>query len=161
MADSLTLSDHLSKSCIQIGLAVSDREDLLAILARSAQAEGLVADHRIFLDNLKRRESEMSTGVGRGLAVPHAEVPGTDATFVIGATLMQAVEYQSLDQVPVDVVFLIGGKPGAVGLHLQLLARIARLARQPEFLDKLKNQDTSQGFLEVIEEAEDMLYSSD
>jgi len=161
LADSLTLSDHLSKSCIRIGLAASDREELLAMLARSAQSEGLVADHRIFLENLKRREAEMSTGVGRGLAVPHAEVAGADDTFVIGATLMQAVDYKSLDHVPVDVVFLIGGKPGAVGLHLQLLARIARLARQPEFLEKLKEQDTSQGFLEVIEEAEELLYSND
>ena len=126
---SLTLSDHLSKSCVQIGLLAGARKDLLDHLAREAVAAGLVDNHNLFLENLIKRESEMSTGVGRGLAVPHAEVSGAKETFVIGATLKDPVDYFSIDEEPVDIVFLIGGKPGEVGLHLQLLARIARLAR--------------------------------
>lgn len=161
MSAELKLSEHLSKPCVRIGVDASDRESLLSTLAQVAQGAGLVSDHRLFLEHLKKREEEMSTGVGRGLAVPHAEVPGAESTFVIGATLLKAVEYKSLDSVPVDVVFLIGGKPGAVGLHLQLLSRIARLARQPEFLVRLKEQDSPEGFLAVIEEAEELLYSSD
>ncbi|MFO8055704.1 MAG: PTS sugar transporter subunit IIA [bacterium] len=161
MSGELKLSEHLSKPCVRIGVDASDRESLLFTLAQVAEGAGLVSDHRLFLEHLKQREDEMSTGVGRGLAVPHAEVPGTEDTFVIGATLLNAVEYKSLDSVPVDVVFLIGGKPGAVGLHLQLLARIARLARQPEFLTRLKEQETSEGFLEVIAEAEELLYGSE
>ena len=156
----MKLRDHLSRSCIKIGLEAGDREEVLSQLAREAEAAGLVSDQRLFLEHLKAREAEMSTGVGRGLAVPHAEVAGAKSTFVIGATLKKPVEYISIDDEPVDVVFLIGGKPGEVGLHLQLLARIARLARQPEFLTRLRSQKSAQGFIEVVEEAEGSLYTA-
>jgi mannitol/fructose-specific phosphotransferase system IIA component (Ntr-type) len=134
------------------------REDALAQLAMEAEAAGLVSDHRQFFLNLKAREAEMSTGVGRGLAVPHAEVAGAKSTFVMGATLNKPLAYQSIDGEPVDVIFLIGGKPGEVGLHLQLLARIARLARQPEFLSRLRREKTADGFVAAVEAAEQALY---
>jgi mannitol/fructose-specific phosphotransferase system IIA component (Ntr-type) len=154
----LTLCEHLAKTCIQIGIEATEREEVLAQLAIEAEASGLVNDHRRFLENLQAREAEMSTGVGRGLAVPHAEVVGASHTFVIGATLNRPVPYHSIDGAPVDVIFLIGGKPGEVGLHLQILARIARLARQPEFLARLRIQKTAEDFLAVIQEAEKALY---
>jgi len=154
----LTLCEHLATTCIQIGIEATEREEVLAQLAIEAEATGLVSDHRRFLESLKTREAEMSTGVGRGLAVPNAEVAGARRTFVIGATLNRPVPYHSIDGQPVDVIFLIGGKPGEVGLHLQLLARIARLARQPEFLARLRRQRTAEAFLSVIEEAEQQLY---
>jgi PTS system nitrogen regulatory IIA component len=137
----------MTNSCIRIGLEAGGTEEVLDILAREAEASGLVSDHRLFFEQLKLREAEMSTGVGLGLAVPHAEVAGASRTFVIGATLTRPIEYKSIDDQPVDIVFLIGGRPGEVGLHLQLLARIARLARQPEFLAKLRSQKTAEGFM--------------
>ncbi len=157
----LALSTHLSRECVCICLEAHDREDALLQLASRAEESGLVKDARTFLDNLKKRETEMSTGVGRGLAVPHAEVAGAADTFVIGATLVRSVDYKSLDDLPVDVIFLIGGKPGETGLHLQILARIARMARQPEFLSMLREQSTTEGFVSVIEQAERSLYSTD
>jgi mannitol/fructose-specific phosphotransferase system IIA component (Ntr-type) len=150
----------MTNSCVRIGLEAGGAEEVLDILAREAESSGLVSDHRLFLEQLKIREAEMSTGVGLGLAVPHAEVAGAGRTFVIGATLTRPIEYKSIDDQPVDVVFLIGGRPGEVGLHLQLLARIARLARQPEFLSRLRSQETADGFISVIEEAEESLYTA-
>ena len=158
---SLTLYSHLSQACICIGLEVDEREEALAQLAQKAEVAGLVPDHRSFIEQLKAREAEMSTGVGRGLAVPHAEVAGAKDTFVIGATLTRPVDYQALDNTPVDVIFLIGGKPGEVGLHLQLLARIARLARQPDFLSRLRKQESAEGFISLVEEAEKSLYPAE
>lgn len=154
----MSLCDHLAKQCISIRVEAVDKEEALSLLAREAEKAGLVSDHRDFLENLKTRENEMSTGVGRGLAVPHAEVAGAADTFVICATLEKPIEYNSLDQAPVDVIFLIGGKPGEVGLHLQILARIARMARQEEFLFRLREQRSPEGFLQVVEEAEESLY---
>ena len=158
---SLTLSERLVKPAVRIGLDVSGPEEILSELAEQARQQGLVNDQRVFLEHLKKREAEMSTGVGRGLAVPHAEVPGAKSTFVLGATLKNPIEYSSIDGVPVDVIFLIGGKPGEVGLHLQLLARIARMARQTGFLSKLREQKTSEGFIAVVEEAESSIYPSE
>ncbi len=157
----LTLGDHLSKSCVCLGLEADGSDAAISLLARKAESCGLVGDHRSFLEKLRAREAEMSTGVGRGLAVPHAVVAGAQSTFVIGATLSESIDYQAIDDVPVDIIFLIGGKPGEVGLHLQLLARIARLARQPEFLVKLRDQNNAAGFIEAVEAAEGSLYSVD
>ena len=158
-SSNLTLSEHLSAKGTRIGLEAADRDEALLLLAREAEAAGLVPDHRSFLENLKVREAEMSTGVGHGFAVPHAEVAGAKRTFVLGATLARPIEYQSLDQAPVEVMFLIGGKPGEVGLHLQLLARIARLARAPEFKARLRDQKRAEDLIAVIHSAEKSLYA--
>ena len=101
--NSLTLRDHLTNSLIRIGMEAGGANEALELLARDAEASGLVGDHRLFLEQLQLRESEMSTGVGLGLAVPHAEVSGAKKTFVIGATLQTPVEYKSIDGQPVDV----------------------------------------------------------
>ena len=157
----LNLSDHLCADQVKIGLSVADREEALTILTQEAESAGLVRDHRIFLTQLRTREAEITTAVGRGLAVPHVEVVGAKATFVISATLASPIDYQAFDHEPVDVIFLIGGKPGEIGIHLQLLARIARMARQPEFLARLRAQKAAKDFIAVVAEAEKQLYSSD
>lgn len=157
----MTLCNHMDRRCLSIQLDAKTREEALHALALRAESEGLVDDHEDFFEKLKIREEEMSTGVGRGIAVPHAEVPDAVDTFVIGATLVSPVEYQALDDMPVDIIFLIGGKPGKTGLHLQILSRIARLARQPEFLHRLRLQRDPEAFWNTIEEEENRLYSEE
>jgi nitrogen PTS system EIIA component len=158
---SLVLTDHLREARVFLALRADGRDDLLRRLAREALALGLVGDQRAFFDKLRGREEEISTGIGRGLAVPHTVIAGAHATFVLAAVLDHPIEYKAIDAVPVDVFFLIGGKPGEVALQLQLLARIARLARQPDFIARLRAQPGPAGFIAAVAETEKALYPSE
>ncbi len=156
----MKLSEHLCKDCVKFGVLADDCNDLFSLFAKEAEEAGLVISKKSFYEGLKQRESEMSTGVGKGLAVPHVQVSGAKETFVMGAVLQRPLDFDALDKVPVDVVFVIGGKPGEAGLHLQLLARLARLAREPGFLSKLREQKTNKNFAAVIEECEKNLWEN-
>jgi mannitol/fructose-specific phosphotransferase system IIA component (Ntr-type) len=160
VGDDMKLSKHLCKDCVKFGVHADNCNDLFSFLAQEAEEAGLVINKRSFFEGLFKRESEMSTGVGKGLAVPHVQVSGAKETFVMSAVLDSPLDFDALDKVPVDVVFVIGGKPGEVGLHLQLLARLARLAREPGFLSRLKEQKTNKNFVNVIEECEKTLWGN-
>jgi mannitol/fructose-specific phosphotransferase system IIA component (Ntr-type) len=153
----MKLTQFLAPERVWIKVPADDRNGLLAFLAREIASSRLVPDENDFLDLLLRREEEMSTGVGRGLAVPHADPPQMPSTFLAAATLAKPIDYQSFDRVPVDVVFMIFGRPDNTTLHLRLLARISRVARLSGFLDHLRRVETSQAFLQVVEEAEKSL----
>lgn len=153
----MKLMEFLAPERVWIKVPANDRNDLLSFLAREIASSRLVPDENSFLDLLLRREEEMSTGVGRGLAVPHADPPQLPSTFLAAATLARPIDYQSFDRVPVDVIFMIFGSPDNTTLHLRLLARISRVARLPGFLERLRQAETIPAFLRAVEEAEDSL----
>jgi PTS system nitrogen regulatory IIA component len=84
------------------------------------------------------REQLGSTGLGRGLAVPHGRLVGLSRMWCLFARLEPAIPYDSLDGDPVDLVFLLIGPEHAGTEHLKALARIARLMREPETTQKLR-----------------------
>lgn len=150
----MKLTQYLARERVWIKVKATNRHELLAFLARQVAGCALVPDEQEFFRLLLQREEEMSTGVGRGLAVPHADPPTMKSTFLVGATLAAPIDYQSFDHLPVDVIFLIFGCPDNTSLHLRLLARISRIARLPGFLDSLRQVETADDFLRVVEEAE-------
>jgi len=153
----MKLNQFLGPERVWIKVPAADRDGLLNFLAREIASTRLVPDEGNFLDLLLRREEEMSTGVGRGLAVPHADPPEMRSTFLAAATLARPIDYHSFDHAPVDVIFVIFGRPDNTTLHLRLLARISRLARLPGFLDRLRQAETIPAFLQAVQEAEDSL----
>ena len=155
----MNLNQFLAPERVWIKVPASDRNGLLAFLAREVASSQWVPDEQDFLRLLLCREEEMSTGVGRGLAVPHADPPQMRSTLLAAATLARPIDYQSFDRVPVDVIFMIFGRPDNTTLHLRLLARISRLARLPGFLDRLRQVETGRAFLLAVQEAEDSLAS--
>ena len=153
----MKLTQYLAPERVWIKVEVTNRNDLLAYLARQTAGRALVPDEQEFFKLLIHREEEMSTGVGRGLAVPHADPPAMKSTFLAAATLASPIDYQSFDRVSVDVIFMIFGCPDNTSLHLRLLARICRIARLPGFLDRLRQVRTAPDFLRVVEDAEQSL----
>ena len=153
----MKLCDYLARDRVWVHVAAASRNELLAFLARETAGVSLVPDEKEFLRLLLLREEEMSTGVGRGLAVPHADPPALKATFLAAATLQAPIDYQSFDHLPVDVVFMIFGCPDNTTLHLRLLARISRIARLPGFLDRLRRAASVEDFLRAVTEAEENL----
>ena len=101
-----------------------------------AQAHGL--DAKLVSAALAERERIGSTGFGGGIAIPHAKFKGLDRIHCLVARLDQPIEFESLDNEPVDLIFVLLAPEHASGDHLKALARISRLLREPSALERLR-----------------------
>ena len=119
------LASYLRPDHIEWDLDAADKPGVLRALAAFAASHVPEAREEVIHDLVLKREEDTSTGVGGGLALPHAMVPGLDRTLLFFVRLRRPVEYDALDGDPVDLlVFLLSG-PEALRLHVRLLARIS------------------------------------
>jgi fructose-specific phosphotransferase system IIA component len=100
------------------------------------------------------REKIMSTGVGKGFAIPHGKTNSvTDIVAVFGKS-KKPIDYNALDGEPVNLVFLMIGKDTLVSKHIKLLSRISRLMNNDEFREKLVKADSKESIQKIFEEEE-------
>jgi len=124
----MDLSDLLSKEAVIARLrAKSKKQAIQELAAKAAELTGL-SEREIF-ETLLQRERLGSTGVGQGIAIPHGKLTRLDRLVGVFARLDKPVEFDSLDDQPVDLVFLLLAPEGAGADHLKALARIARQLR--------------------------------
>jgi PTS system nitrogen regulatory IIA component len=116
--------------------AKSKRQILQELAGRAAMVTGL--PEREIFDVLLQRERLGSTGVGHGIAIPHAPVPGLDRLVGIFARLERSIDFEAEDGMPVDLIFTLLAPVGAGADHLKALARIARLLRNVDITAKLR-----------------------
>ena len=127
------LTDYLVEERITLMAGARDKSCLFDELARLAatQVEGLTAE--VVHDELWRKEREASTGIGDGIAVPHATHPLLEQTLAFLVVLDKPVDYAAIDGVPVDICFFLLAPDSAQREHLELLARIAQVCAHPSF----------------------------
>ena len=100
-------------------------------------------NQRDVFNTLMEREQLGTTGVGRGVAIPHGKLMGLQRVVGLFARLERAIDYDAIDGEPVDLAFLLLAPPDAGADHLRALARISRILRDPVFCDKLRgSQET-------------------
>ena len=131
------LSDLLRPEAVVSDLGVGSKKALLQSMA-ALVAPQIGLDVRLIADRLGERERLGSTGFGHGVAIPHGRIDGL--TQIVGgfARLAQPVEYQAVDDLPVDLVFLLLSPVDAGAAHLKALARVSRTLRDQRFLAKLR-----------------------
>lgn len=131
------LSDLLRLEAVVTGFGAANKKAMLQGMA------GLVAPHvgldpRLVADRVFDRERLGSTGFGHGVAIPHARLDGLAQITGAFARLAQPIEYQAVDDLPVDLVFLLLSPVGAGADHLKALARVSRTLRDARLLAKLR-----------------------
>ena len=119
----------------------------------------LKGDERIIdLEEVRKcvfeREEKMSTGVGKGFAIPHGKTNSVNDILAAFGKSEAPIEYNSLDGEPVHLVFLLIGKENLVAKHIKLLSRISRLMNNEEFRKKLVEADSKESILKIFEEEE-------
>jgi nitrogen PTS system EIIA component len=124
---------------VLIALSVVDKSALLGAMARHA-AGRTGHDEAALLQALHARELLGSTGIGRGIAVPHARIPGLRTPFCGFARLAKPIEFGAIDGAPVDLVFLLLSPDNADRSHLALLAAAARRLRDPAVAEALRRE---------------------
>jgi nitrogen PTS system EIIA component len=147
----MKISDLLSPADIVLDVRAKDKSRLLRELSTRAAAEtGLDAHH--ISKQIAKREELGSTGVGDGVALPHARLRGLKAPFGLFARLRQGIDFAAVDEQPVDIVFLLLLPEAANGAQLNALACVARVLRDPETLRRLRGASDNEALYRAISE---------
>lgn len=146
----MRLSEKLSPELVLIGPQVADRDELLRLFGSVFEEAGLVDSGSVVVRGLLEREKILSTGIGGGVAVPHAQIAGLGRLAMAASTHPEGIRYPALDSAPVRLVFCLIGDSNTAADHLAGLARLARLARRREALEELIGARTGEDFLAVL-----------
>ena len=143
------VDDFLSPERLRLGVPAANKRQLFDVLAATA-AEATGLDAAAILGALEQREKLGTTGIGEGIAIPHARLPGLERLVGFFLRLAAPVEYDALDDAPVDLVFLLLAPEAASTLQLKALARIARILRDPEVGGRLRAEATPGELYELL-----------
>lgn len=134
----MKLGDLLTADGVFPTLAAGTKKQALQELSERAAALLGLAPRDIF-DALLQRERLGSTGLGRGIAIPHVKIAGIERIHCLFARLERPIDFEAVDKEPVDLIFLLLAPEHASGDHLKALARISRLLREPRAIERLRN----------------------
>lgn len=146
----MKLVDYLDSRFALPDLGPGSVRGVLRQLVAPLVAHGVVEDVDGLMDALLERESLQSTGIGSGVAVPHAICDDLSEPRIVLGHCRPGVDFRSLDQRPVHLFFLLLSPSASTGVHIKLLARIARLVRHPELLERIRESTDAPGMIDEI-----------
>ena len=150
----MELTDLLEGDCIVANLRATSKKQALQELARRA-ADITGVDERKVFDVLMERERLGTTGVGSGIAIPHGKLAEIDRLYGICARLEKPVDFQSIDDRPVDLIFVLLAPEEAGADHLKALARVSRLLRDHEVTEKLRATADADAICAILTESQE------
>ena len=142
----------LSDDAFLVNFEGTSKKQVLDKLSKLAEFK-LEINSRSLLENLTKREKLGSTAVGNGIAIPHANVNDVDKPYVFVSTLINGLDFNSTDDIPVDIIFLLIAPEYKGSDHLQALALISRLLRNKELTTKLRGCKSNESALAVISQS--------
>lgn len=128
--------------------ANSKKQALQELSARAARITG--QHERVIFDTLLERERLGTTGVGNGIAIPHGRLPGLDKLYGLFARVERPVDFDSIDEMPVDLIFLLLAPESAGADHLKALARVSRLLRDKSVCEKLRGAESADALYALL-----------
>ncbi|MFO1046811.1 MAG: PTS IIA-like nitrogen regulatory protein PtsN [Geminicoccaceae bacterium] len=143
------IEDFLGPTNIRLGMTANSKAQLFQELAELA-ASMTELDPASVLAGLEQREKLGTTGIGEGVAIPHARLPGLGRLVGLFVRLAAPIEYDALDNAPVDLIFLLLAPEAASALQLKALARVARLLRDPELSAALRHEPSADALYELL-----------
>ena len=151
----MKITDLLSIDSIEIGSSYKDKDELLKNAVKLMCRSGIINNEKEYLNSVLEREKESTTGVGNGIAIPHGRCKAVDKAGLAAIVLNKPVEYEALDNKPVELLFLIAAPEDKGNVHLEILSKLAMMLMDQEFTFKLKNSRTAEEFIRAIDEAEE------
>ena len=142
----------LSNIAFLVNFNGTSKKQVLEELSKLAEFK-LGINSRELFENLTKREKLGSTAVGNGIAIPHANVNNIDKPYVFVSTLVNGLDFNSTDDRPVDIIFLLIAPNNKGSEHLQALALISRLLRNKELTTKLRGCKSAESALAVISQS--------
>lgn len=153
----MKVTDVLSPDLMIMNLKARTKTEAIKEMADREVECGVVTDEASFIDEVWAREKEASTGVGHGIAIPHAQSSATSKARVLFAKSQGGVDYDAIDGQPVHLFFMITAPKNADNVHLQALAALSRLLMKQELVEKLKKAQTPAEVMKLFAQAEGIL----
>jgi len=150
----MKISDILTDDLVMTALQGRTKEDIIDAMIDLVAASPKVLDKEKVRKAIFERERIMSTGVGNGFAIPHGKTDAVTDIVAAFAVTAEPIDYQSLDEKPVRLVFLLVGKDNLVGPHIKLLSRISRLMNKEDFRNKLLAAVSPSQILDLFKQEE-------
>jgi len=145
----MDIEDLLVAELVFADFKASSKKQALQYLSRRwSEVHGI--DERLAMEKLLDRERLGSTGVGKGVAIPHARIEGLTKISGVFARLSTPVDFDSVDELPVDLVFMLFAPEDAGAEHLKALARVSRLLRDSTACDKLRQTTDANALYAMI-----------
>ncbi|QQR38647.1 PTS sugar transporter subunit IIA [Devosia rhizoryzae] len=141
---------------IFVGVNVANRRELLGFFAQRAGELGLV-DRQQCQQGLAEREELGSTGLGHGIAIPHARVAGIGHAVGMCAVLARPIDFEAVDQEPVDVAFMLLLPEQSGGEPMKALSRVAKIARQEQVINALRRAHSTEETFGILQSADEEL----
>ena len=150
----MKIQDVLKKDVMLLDLQATSKEAVIDEMITSLVDKGYVTDFEVFKTGILNREAQTTTGIGDGIAMPHAKNAAVKVATVLFAKSNKGVDYASLDGQPTDLFFMIAAPEGANDTHLAALAELSKYLMKPGFADKLRSVSSPEEVIAVFDEAE-------
>ncbi len=150
----MKITDLLKAEGIKVGASASDQMDAIDQLVALQDASGNISDKAAYKEAILKRESEFSTAVGDGIAIPHAKTSAVKKPGLAAMTVPGGVDWKAPDGGNSDLMFMIAAPEGEANTHLEILANLSAMLMHEEFANALRAAKTPAEFLKVIDDAE-------
>lgn len=151
----MKITDLLGKNAVDLNVSAASKEEVLKKAIDLMAKQGNIVDKEAYTKAVFAREEEGTTGVGEGIAIPHGRCDGVSKPGLIAMVIPKGVDYEALDDEPVDLLFLIAADTKSGSAHIDILSKLSGMLMHEEFTSALKNAKTVEEFLKVIDDAED------
>lgn len=151
----IRITDYLPREFVRVPMAARNKHDAIVELVDLLARGGRTRDRDKLLAAVLEREAQRTTGVGRGLAIPHAKSDVCPKLVVAFGRTEEPIDFQAIDGQPVRLVVLMAGPPDQTSPHIQILARLSRMVTNAAVLDDLLLAPTPDAVYEVIRRHDD------
>jgi fructose-specific phosphotransferase system IIA component len=150
----MKISNYMSEELIKLDIGADEKFALLEKLSHVLEIDERVIDSRQLAEDIAERERIEPTGIGEGVAIPHARTNSVNDIIILMAKLEGSIEYNAIDGKPINLIFLIGTPKDAVQAYLKLLANLTKLVKDDSVRAELASAATPSDVLEVVKRHE-------
>lgn len=151
----MRITELLTKETIAMDLSASDKNGVIDELVNQLDSAGKLSDIAQFKEAIHNRESQSTTGIGEGIAIPHAKVAAVKSPAIAFGKSKEGVDYQSLDGQPAHLFFMIGAPEGGAQTHLDALAKLSGILMDDKVRENLLQANSKEEILRIIDDADD------
>lgn len=153
----MRICEYVSENNVILGLRSKYKKSVLKEFVSELKERKLIPKEKKILDELLKRESLGSTGLEKGVAIPHALTDEVKEPLVTLALVKEGVEFEAVDKLPTYVLFLILGDKNNPGIQLKILAHICRLVKETDFLERVKKVNNPSKVCKILKEEEEKI----
>ncbi|MCI9004524.1 MAG: PTS transporter subunit EIIA [Lachnospiraceae bacterium] len=153
----MRINELLSKQAIALNVSVSSKMEAIDYMTGLMERAGNLYDREGYKQGVLAREEEGTTGIGEGIAIPHSRCAAVKKAGLAAMIVKDGVDYEALDDEPVELIFMIAAPEGGGNVHIDALSRLSTMLMDEDFKNTLLTAKTPDEFIQIIDEKDDEL----